>query len=279
MLNVVGIGDETWFEFRDAASRLRRDTNLAWFMHPAAACRAIEAGSDAGDWPDLIVAAQARPGEFPWCDLDRLRLAAPTAPIVAILGSWCAGELRRGSTWPFAMRVPWDRWDLVSSVEFERLACDGSWRFGYPATSDDEEHLWRDAATFREALPGVAAVACRDAEKAAMCASICGKRGLCVIRVAPSRLARLQGVAVVVWDPPGAMLDAASVQRAKAVFPGAELLAIAAFAGHDEIAAARRAGADAVLPWPLMVAQFERELERLLQGPANAPRRPAAAQE
>ena len=58
------------------------------------------AGRRRGSSPDVIVVAQAFPGQFSHQAIDRLRRLAPLARMVGLMGSWCEGEMRTGSPWP-----------------------------------------------------------------------------------------------------------------------------------------------------------------------------------
>lgn len=60
---------------------------------------------------DLIVIAQARRDQFSHADVEGLQSCFPNTPIVALLGSWCEGELRSGAAWPGVIRVYWHQWD------------------------------------------------------------------------------------------------------------------------------------------------------------------------
>ena len=82
--------------------------------HHADFCDALEllhAGArvvtSVGDGPELIVVAQSRPGSVDGRAVECLRKNAPLAAIVALVGSWCEGELRTGRPWPGVERVYW----------------------------------------------------------------------------------------------------------------------------------------------------------------------------
>ena len=78
-------------------------------------------------WPieeiavDVIVVAQAYPGQFSGEALDRLARLAPLARVVVLLGSWCEGEVRSGRPWPGAIRVYWHQWPARCAQELGRL--------------------------------------------------------------------------------------------------------------------------------------------------------------
>ena len=56
--------------------------------------------------PDVIVVAQAFPGQFSLDEIDRIRGLAPLARLLGLLGSWCEGEVRTGLPWPAVIRIP-----------------------------------------------------------------------------------------------------------------------------------------------------------------------------
>ncbi len=60
---------------------------------------------------DLAIVAQSRPGQFPEEKIEFLQSRLGNTPLVAILGSWCEGELRTGTPWPGVIRVYWHQWE------------------------------------------------------------------------------------------------------------------------------------------------------------------------
>ena len=59
---------------------------------------------------DLIVVAVARRNQFDAESIQLLRNRYAPVPLVALLGSWCEGELRSGNPWPGIPRVYWHQW-------------------------------------------------------------------------------------------------------------------------------------------------------------------------
>jgi len=86
------VGEINHSDFRDAVSLLQADCELV--------------GQTVSS-PELIVAAQARPGTICRHEIERLRRQAPLAGAVALLGSWCEGETRTGRPWPGVERQYW----------------------------------------------------------------------------------------------------------------------------------------------------------------------------
>ncbi|HEX5470755.1 MAG TPA: hypothetical protein VFW73_02660 [Lacipirellulaceae bacterium] len=86
------IGQANHPDFRDAIDLLRSEACLV---------------DDATLLPELVVVAHSRPDAMRTDELDSVRRASPLASIVALLGSWCEGEMRTGRPWPGAHRVFW----------------------------------------------------------------------------------------------------------------------------------------------------------------------------
>ncbi len=89
--------------------------------------------------PDLIVIVQSYPGEFTDSQIDTLRQVAPLARLVAVLGTWCEGEMRTGSPWPGAVRVYWHQWPQQGRAELERLMTGRESLLNLPPTTSEEE--------------------------------------------------------------------------------------------------------------------------------------------
>ena len=54
---------------------------------------------------DLVVIAQAEPGQFSLETIEQLQMQFGNTPLVAVLGSWCEGEQRTGQPWPGVLRI------------------------------------------------------------------------------------------------------------------------------------------------------------------------------
>lgn len=89
--------------------------------------------------PDLIVIVQSYPGEFTESQIDALRRVAPLARLVAVLGTWCEGEMRTGSPWPGAVRVYWHQWPQQGRRELEGLMTGRDSLWNLPPTTSEEE--------------------------------------------------------------------------------------------------------------------------------------------
>ena len=91
-LSILLLGDVRRTEFLEARAGLDRWGDVTEFSDVDSASAALAAGLLS---PDVIVVAQAFPGQFSHRAIDRLRRLAPLARVVGLLGSWCEGEMRQ----------------------------------------------------------------------------------------------------------------------------------------------------------------------------------------
>ena len=118
-LSILLIGDADRREFRQARDELAA-LGASGGLPASRPRRPCWRGEEAA--VDVIVVAQARPGEFSHAGIERLRQSAPLARVVALLGSWCEGEVRSGKPWPAAVRTYWHQWPARADRELRRLA-------------------------------------------------------------------------------------------------------------------------------------------------------------
>ena len=89
-MDVLLIGEYEHAEFQAAVRWLHDRTRV----HQAPTIqRAAELLAGDGVTPQVLVLAQARPDRFSTRQVEQLHEAAPLARLVALLGSWCEGEL------------------------------------------------------------------------------------------------------------------------------------------------------------------------------------------
>ncbi|MHB8897604.1 MAG: hypothetical protein ACYC6Y_02535 [Thermoguttaceae bacterium] len=151
-LVILCVGRANRLEFREVLPALER-----WGRVIAAAGvgEALSRLACEGSIPDVIVVAQSYPGEFADSQIDGLRRVAPLARFVAVLGSWCEGEMRSGSPWSGAVRVFWHQWLPHCHRELERLLAGRESLWSLPPTAGEEERCLVLAS--RRDRPGLAA--------------------------------------------------------------------------------------------------------------------------
>lgn len=232
--------------------------------------RAIDAASAAAlpadvQAADVIVLAQAYPGQFSHADVDRLRELAPLARIVALLGSWCEGEMRTGRPWPATVRTYWHQWPARAQQELRRLAagCCSAWAL--PATATEEERLLADADRPLPEGRGLIAVFSRVFALADWLAAACNRCGYGTVWLRQPSGAEVQGATAVIFDGSecqGEELD--DLRRLAAELAPAPLVALLDFPRPEDCDRVLAAGAAAVLAKPLHLADLFWQLERVI---------------
>jgi len=141
-LSTLLVGDIHRPEFAEARGDLAAMGTLVEAATVAQAAAAIEMERFT---PQVIVLAEAYPGQIGQAEVDRLRSLAPLARMIGVLGSWCEGETRTGKPWPGVLRVYWYEWGSCRR-ELDRLRRGESKLLSLPSTATEEERLLaRDA--------------------------------------------------------------------------------------------------------------------------------------
>lgn len=98
------VGEPDHGEFRYVVDLVRQNANLV-----AATSAMMEAKTPATHerLPNLLIFAQARPGQLSEQHVERLRRNFPLAGVVSLLGSWCEGQTRTGRPLPGAVQLYW----------------------------------------------------------------------------------------------------------------------------------------------------------------------------
>ena len=289
-LSILLLGDIDRAEFHDARVCLDGWAMVHQFAETAAAADALARAEIA---PDLIVVAQAFPGQFSHEAVDRLRQLAPLARILGLMGSWCEGELRSGSPWPATMRAYWHQWPVRCQREFRRLA-EGRWgSWALPPTATEEERLLADVncriltgphagsplkkgtgfeqgsespaenhgrevpvPLFQPSHPGRGLVVIRSPslEMADWLSAACRRLGLATLRQRTPSADRVTGAAAAIFDASDLSEDECSdLKQLAAALKPAPVIALLAFPRAEDYRRALSAGAAAVLSKPLAV--------------------------
>ena len=213
---------------------------------------------------DVIVVAEARPGEFSHAQIERLRQAAPLARIVGLLGSWCEGEMRSGRPWPAAVRTYWHQWPARARRELRRLAAGRSSAWTLPLTATEEDRLLADAERPPPAQSGLIAIAARSFVMADFLAAACRQCGYATVWLRPPGASRVGGAAAILWDGSDCRgEECEELRRLAAAMAPAPLVALLDFPRIEDFERAEAAGAAAVLSKPLQLADLFWELDRL----------------
>jgi CheY-like chemotaxis protein len=137
-ISILLIGDLKRPEFQGVGEFLGSFGPVHYFSEVEAALSALAAGEIVSD---LTVIAQSYPGEFSQKAIDRLRAASPVSRIIALLGTWCEGEMRSGQPWPAVIRRYWHQGLDRFGREIGRLAGGDCPSWGLPITATEEDRL------------------------------------------------------------------------------------------------------------------------------------------
>ena len=268
-MSILLVGDADRREFRQARDELAALGRVRGLptSRPRRPCWPSEEAA-----VDVIVVAQARPGEFSHAQIERLRQSAPLARIVALLGSWCEGEMRSGKPWPAAVRTYWHQWPARADRELRRLARGRRSAWALPVTATEEERLLADAAEPLPARAGLIAISSPSLAMADWLAAACRHCGYATAWLRPPQPVRVRGAAAVLFDGGecrGEERD--ELRRLAAAMAPAPLVALLDFPRIEDFDRARSAGAAAVLSKPLQLEDLYWHLDRVVC-PAVLPR-------
>ena len=270
-LSILLLGDTNRPEFCEARGCLTSCGVVTEFADVNAAAAALTEDRLS---PDVMVVAQAFPGEFSHQAIDRLRRLAPLARVVGLMGSWCEGETRSGSPWPATVRTYWHQWPARCNRQLRHLTMGESCSWALPATTTEEERLLADASQHsgadipvcasesnggrQECLPhqfqGLVAVRSRSREMADWLSAACRSRGFVTLWQRDLALARVEGATAGVFDVGDfSDDDRESLHCFAAALRPAPVVALLSFPRIEDHRRALSAGATAVLSKPLMV--------------------------
>jgi hypothetical protein len=177
------IGDWDRSELGEAVRLLRCRTDLLAVAGIDEAVRLLVGDSGPErEWepisPELLVLAQARPGQFSDHDVARLKRRAPLARVLGLLGSWCEGEMRTGTAWPAAQRCFWYQWPARFESELDRVGQGLCPAWGLPETASlDERVLWTSTEETSSGR-GTVLIAARSTATAEAVGDACCETGL-----------------------------------------------------------------------------------------------------
>ncbi|MGD0900705.1 MAG: hypothetical protein ABR915_22970 [Thermoguttaceae bacterium] len=250
-VSILLVGDTNRSEFRRAREVLDA---LGRVRHAPDAAAADAVLADPQWAPDLIVIAQAYPGQFSQAAVDGLRRRAPLARMVALLGSWCEGEMRTGRPWPGVIRLYWHESFARCCRQLRRLVEGRTSAWDLPATATEDERYLAAARTPWPKRQGLAAISTRRLEMESWLAAACRECGYATVWLRPRSIARIEGAAAAIFDvADGGEAELADLRRLAAQIAPAPLVALADFPRIEDVERLEAAGAAAVLSKPLHV--------------------------
>lgn len=261
-LSILLVGSAFRSEFRHARAAFHK---LGRIVPATDVDAAVAALSDGHVVPDLIVIAQAHPGQFSPEAIDRLRALAPLARVLGLLGSWCEGEMRTGRPWPAAVRVYWHQWVPRCQQELGRLQDGVCSTWGLPATVSEEERLLALAERPLPRREGLIAISAARFDMHQWLSAACRRRGYSTIWLQTHRMARVDRATAAIFDATeclGEELRQLELLR-RSVGP-APIIALLDFPRVGNCQRALAAGASAVLSKPLLLEDLFWQMDRLL---------------
>ena len=257
---ILLVGDIRRREFRDADAALERAGDVARAADVEAAVGLLDEGGVA---PDVIVVAQAQPGQFAPEAVDRLRRLAPLARVLGLLGSWCEGESRTGEPWP-AIRLYWHQWLPQCDRELGRLLDGRGSSWSLPATATDEERLLARSVDPSPRRQGLVALCVRRFEMHDWLAAALCRQGYSTAWLRPGEPIRVAGARAAVFDGTDCgPAEVAQIERLATELRPAAILALLDFPRIEDHDRALAAGAAAVLSKPLLLDDLYWQLDRI----------------
>ncbi len=260
---VVVVGELAAPEFREIRQWLAERTTLFCVPTTDAALQ----GPLAQGTCELLVVAQSRPGEFEAADVDALHRAAPLARLIALLGSWCEGEMRSGTPWPGVVRLYWHQ--FIDRIEREWLGEAGpSDAWSLPRTATDTDRLLRSCQPGPAAgSHGLAVIRAAQFATYESLADALKPAGWSTVWWAPHSPLQCSQARVLIWDFVTLQDEALETFRtARRLLPPTPVLALAGYPRFADLQQLREAGVHAVVSKPFLVGDLLHRLSRL--GPA-----------
>ncbi len=196
-LSILFVGDAHRSEFRAAHEALQTQGQVTSVADVASAAALQRDGQMV---PDVLVVAQAYPGQFATDAVERLRGQAPLARTVGLLGSWCEGETRTGKPWPAVVRVYWHQWASHADQQLRQMAAGKCSSWGLPVTATEEERLLQTAEQPLPRYRGLVGIYTRTFEMEDWLSAACRATGLSTVWLRPPHPARIEGAAVALFD-------------------------------------------------------------------------------
>ena len=259
---ILLVGDSDRSEFREARSALSRWGRVTSVPEVESAGAALSQGQVAAD---VIVVAQAFPGQFSHQAIERLRRLAPLARVLGRLGSWCEGETRTGKPWPGAIRIYWHQWPPRCDRELGRIRRGESSAWGLPVTATEEERLLLASDSPVPKPQGLIAIYTRRLEMEDWLSAALRRRGCPTVWLWPPHPSRVEGAAAAIFDGSdcrGRQLR--QLEHLAAMLRPAPVIALLDFPRIEDCNRALGAGAAAVVSKPPHLEDLFWQLDRLL---------------
>lgn len=260
-LTALLVGDAQRSEFREAVATLDGCSRLVVAPDVAAAEWLLAEDLAA----DLIVVAQAFPGQFTTAAVERLRRHAPLARVVGLLGSWCEGEVRTGQPWPAVVRVYWHQWPARCRRELEALAAGHCSPWALPSTASEEEHVLAEAPPPAGRCRGRVAIAAWQFDVQDWLAAACRRLGYTTVWLRAGQPGATQEFDALLYDCGGDVAtELRELERWRQLLGPIPTLALVNYPRVEDREQLRAAGVSRMLSKPLGLADLSDEMAALL---------------
>jgi hypothetical protein len=278
-ISILLVGDLSRPEFEGANEFLESVGQVHRFLDAETAAHRLASGEIVSD---LTVIVQSFPGEFSQQAIDRLRAAAPLSRMVALLGSWCEGEMRSGQPWPTVIRLYWHQGLGRIVREIQHLARGECPNWGLPLTATEEERLlaatpcrtgfqpvaksrtgFQPVATDRKSVPhaGLIGIAARRSESFDWLSVACRQRGYATLWLREPPYPRVDGLSAIIFDGTDFQGNEIETFREIAIrYPQAKRIVLMDFPRIEDRRRLRDSGAAAVLSKPFSVEDMFEEM-------------------
>jgi CheY-like chemotaxis protein len=261
-ISILLVGDSDRSEFREACSALGRLGRVTEFPEAESAAAALTQHEVVAD---VIVVAQAFPGQFSHRAIDRLRRLAPLARVVGLLGSWCEGEMRTGKPWPGVIRIYWHQWPARCGQELGRMRRGESSDWGLPITAIEEERLLLAADSPMPKQQGLIAICTGPLEMQDWLSAAFRWRGYSTVWLRPPHPARVEGATAAIFDGSDCRgQELRQLEHLAAMLRPAPIIALLDFPRIEDRNRALAAGASAVVSKPLHLDDLFWQLDQVL---------------
>lgn len=262
-MRILLIGDLQRREFREASRTASAWSEVVEAPDMASACDALAHADWFFDW---IVLATSYPGQYSEEQIDRLRRRAPLSRMVALLGSWCEGEVRSGRPVAGVIRVYWHQWEQRLAWEAARWSSGARSTWALPITVGEEERVLALAGD--SLVPGAGLIAVCSDEFACgewLCAACC-KGGYAAQWLRPADPWPETNFTAGIFDLGGPRERYDGLRRFAAALRPAPVVALMGFPRIEDRERALAAGAAALLSKPVWLEDLLWEINRVSAG-------------
>ncbi len=261
------VGNALHVEFRRVATWLEQHANM---MHTKTLADARKQCLLSKTDFDIIVIGASRPYQYLAQDIHTLRQAAPLSRLLALLGSWCEGELRSGHPWPGVYRTYWHQWPARLGPELDKLMTGQCPVWGHALTMTPAEEILCRQKQSAPLDSGLVVVHATDRETVGALRDACQHLGYATVCSHGKQPLEIHGATAIVldirlWNE----IDWRQLHKLSQHYRPTPLLVTLSFPRHDVVQQLLSTGAHHVLSKPFLVQDFAWLLNQITQAAPN----------